>query len=130
MISLLLALAFTGVTSDQQLTQDYATAYETSISEHKPLMVVVGAPWCPACRVLKESTIKPMAYSGQLDDVSLAIIDKEASPDLVEELTEGEKLLPQILVFTNEDGQWKRRKLPGYQTREGVRSLIDRALHK
>ncbi|MEM6689408.1 MAG: thioredoxin family protein, partial [Planctomycetota bacterium] len=101
-----------------------------SVNEDKPLMVVVAAPWCPACQVLKESTIKPMAYSGQLNDVSLAIINKDESPELVEELTKGEKLLPQIIVFSNEQGKWQRRRLLGFQPQTPVRSLIKRALHR
>lgn len=130
MVSLLMTLMLLGATNEQQLTQDYAAAYEASVNEDKPLMVVVAAPWCPACQVLKESTIKPMAYSGQLNDVSLAIIDKDESPELVEELTKGEKLLPQIIVFSNEQGKWQRRRLLGFQPQTPVRSLIRRALHR
>ena len=91
-------------------------------------MVVVGAPWCPACNVLKETTIKQMAQTGELDGVSLAVINRDENPELVQQLTAGEKMLPQIIVFTRDNGRWKRRRLMGYQPKQPVRSLIKRAL--
>ncbi|MDA8744030.1 thioredoxin family protein [Rubripirellula amarantea] len=128
MVSLLLALVLSGVTSEQQLQQDYAEAYQQSVEQQKPLMVVVGAPWCPACNVLKETTITPMAQTGELDSVSLAVINRDDDPELVKQLTKGDKMLPQIIVFTQDNGQWKRRKLMGYQPKTPVRSLIRQAL--
>ena len=130
MVSLLLAFVLSGVTSEQQLQQDYADAYQQSVDQEKPLMVVVGAPWCPACNVLKEETIKQMAHTGELDSVSLAVINRDEEPELVKQLTEGEKMLPQIIVFTKDkdQGRWKRRRLMGFQPKKPVRSLIRRAL--
>jgi thioredoxin-like negative regulator of GroEL len=128
MVSLLLAFVLSGVTSEQQLQQNYAEAYQQSVDQEKPLMVVVGAPWCPACNVLKETTIKQMAQTGELDSVSLAVINRDEEPELVKELTAGEKMLPQIIVFTKDDGRWKRRRLMGFQPKSPVRSLIKRAL--
>lgn len=128
MVSLLLAVLLSGVTSEHQMQQNYTDAYRQSVSEHKPLMVVVGAPWCPACNVLKETTIKQMAQTGELDSVSLAMINRDDDPELVQELTKGEKLLPQIIVFTEDNGGWKRRSLMGYQPKQPIRSLIRKAL--
>lgn len=130
MVSLLLAVVLAGVTSEQQLQQNYADAYEQSVSQQKPLMVVVGAPWCPACNVLKDTTIRSMAQNGELDSVSLAVINRDDDPELATQLTEGEKMLPQIIVYTRDKGRWKRRKLLGYQPKQPVRSLIRRALGK
>ena len=45
-------------------------------------MVVVGAEWCPACNVLKDTTIKPMVETGELDRVSVAVVDRDAEPEL------------------------------------------------
>ena len=119
MVSLLMAVALSSVTSDQQLHQKYAEAYEQSVREQKPLMVVVGAPWCPACNVLKETTIKSMAKTGELDAVSLTMVNRDEDPELAQQLTKGERMLPQIIVYTpQQTGTWKRRKLTGYQLQE------------
>ena len=101
MVSMLLAVVLSGVTSES-LEQNYADAYKESVKEQKPLMVVVGAPWCRACNVLKESTIRPMADSGELDQVSVAVINQDDDPELAKQLTEGEKMLPQIIVYSQE----------------------------
>jgi thioredoxin-like negative regulator of GroEL len=130
MVSIILAVVLSSVTSDQSLQQNYAEAYKASVSEEKPLMVVVGAPWCQACNVLKESTIRPMADSGELDTVSLTVINPDENPALAKQITEGEQMLPQIIVFTKDNGRWKRRKLMGFQPKQPVRSLIRRALGK
>ncbi len=128
MVSIFLAVVLSSVTSDQSLQQNYADAYKESIESEKPLMVVVGAPWCHACNVLKESTIRPMANAGELDTVSLTVINPDDEPELVKQLTEGEEMLPQIIVFTKDNGRWKRRKLMGYQPQQPVRSLVRKAL--
>jgi thioredoxin-like negative regulator of GroEL len=131
MVSFLLAVVLSGVTSEQQLKQDYAEAYRESVAQDKPLMVVVGAPWCPACNVLKETTLRTMAQSGELDQVSVAMINRDKEPELAQRLTDGEKMLPQIIVYTRSDsGSWQRRRLKGYQPKQPVRTLIRRALGK
>lgn len=128
MVSLLLAVVLAGVTSENQLKQNYAEAYEQSVSQQKPLMVVVGAPWCPACNVLKETTIRSMAQTGELDAVSLAVINRDDEPVLAQQLTKGEQMIPQIIVYTQDNGRWKRRKLLGLQSKQPIRTLIRRAL--
>jgi thioredoxin-like negative regulator of GroEL len=129
MVSLLLAVVLASVTSEQNLQQDYADAYKQLVAENKPLMVVVGAPWCPACNVLKDTTLKPMASNGELDDVSLVLINRDEAPELAQQLTKGVRTLPQIIVFSKEDtGKWKRQRLMGFQTRQPVRTLIRAAL--
>lgn len=128
MVSLIFAVVLSSVTSEQQLHQDYAAAYKQSVAQDKPLMVIVGAPWCPACNVLKDSTLGPMAKSGELDAVSLVMINKDEDPGLAQQLTQGETRIPQIIVFTKDEGSWKRRKLTGFQSRQPVRSLIRKAL--
>ena len=129
MVSLLLTVVLASLTSEQNLQQDYADAYQQSVSENKPLMVVIGAPWCPACNVLKDTTLKPMASSGELDGVSLVLINRDEAPELAQQLTNGVRTLPQIIVYSKEDtGKWKRRRLMGFQTRQPVRTLIRTAL--
>lgn len=128
MVSLLLAVVLGSVTS-ASLKTDYAEAYKESVAQDKPLMVVVGAPWCPACNVLKQNTIGPMADSGELDQVSVALLDRDSNPELVKQLTKGEKMLPQIIMFTRTGtGQWKRHHLKGYQPQQPVRSMIRSAI--
>lgn len=130
MVSLLLAVVLaSGGAVGQSPSHDYTLAYHQSVADKQPLMVVVGADWCPACQTLKNSTIQTMKQSGELDQVHLAMVDRDADPELAAQLMEGEQLIPQIIVFAQDDaGQWQRRKLTGYQPAQPVRSLIRRVL--
>ncbi|MEM6978212.1 MAG: thioredoxin family protein [Planctomycetota bacterium] len=107
--------------------QNYTLAYKKSVEEEKPLMVVVGAEWCPACDVLKKTTIKNMEQTGELDQVSVAVVDRDEEPELANELLKNEKMIPQIIFFhKNADGRWSRNQLKGYQPVQPVRSLLRR----
>ena len=129
MVSLLLAVILGSVTSETVTHKDYAEAYKESVTEEKPLMVVVGAPWCPACNVLKESTIVPMAETGELKEVSVALLNRDDDPELVKQLTKGDKMLPQIIVFSKTSkGSWERSRLKGFQPKQPVRTLIRKAV--
>lgn len=129
MVSLLLAAVFFSVTSETVPQQNYADAYKRSVMEDKPLMIVVGAPWCPACNVLKDTTLSPMVDSGELDDVSLVMINRDEDPELANQVTNGVRTLPQIIVYSKEEtGKWTRRRLVGFQTRQPIRTLIRRAI--
>lgn len=130
MATLLLAVIMSSVTT-APLKTNYAEAYRESVAQDKPLMVVVGAPWCPACNVLKQTTIEPMAKTGELDAVSVAVLDRDSDPELVKQLTKGEKMIPQIIMFTRTpSGAWKRNRLMGYQPKQPVRNLIRSAVSR
>ncbi len=131
MFSLLLVAVIFTATSVEPVELDYTMAYKNSIEQHKPLMVMVSAPWCPACNVLKDTTIKTMRQSGELEQVSFAVVDREAEPELAERLLNGEQMIPRIIVFTQSDaGKWQRDELKGYQPTQPVRSLIRRAVSR
>ena len=104
----------------------YEKAYEKADKENKPLVVLVGADWCAACKTMKSTTIQKMQENGQLDDVVFAQIDRDARPELSQQIMQGDAL-PQIVVFAkNEDG-WKKVSLTGIQSETRVRELIRRA---
>ncbi len=129
MVSVLFAAVLSFVTSEHGANQTYAVAYEKSVLENKPLVVVVSADYCPACTVLKDTTIKSLQESGELDQVSVAVVDKDAEPELAKQLMAGERMVPQIIVFSQNDmGRWKRSKLMGFQPAQPVRSLIRSAM--
>lgn len=129
MFSLLLAVALTTATSAESPKNDYTLAYKKSVEQEKPLMVMVGAEWCHACNVLKDTTIKSMEQSGDLNEVSFVMVDRDAQPELAEQLLRGEKMIPRIIMFTkSQTGGWRREELKGYQPTQPVRSLIRRAV--
>lgn len=137
MLSLFLGLTLSFVTTGSSMlepargtpahpdAQNYTLAYKKSIEENKPLMVVISAPYCPACQVLKQTTIADMTRSGELDNVSVAVVDRDAEPELAAQLMGEQTLVPQIIMFSKtEEGHWKRRRLMGFQPVQPVRNLL------
>ncbi len=128
MLMLLFSALIAMLPSSTSRVSDYATAYQKAQTEDKPLMVIVSAKWCPACQTLKNTTIKEMEASGELDEVSVAVVDHDADPKLAGELMRGGSI-PQIIVFTKANsGGWKRSQLTGFQSRGPVRNLIRSAV--
>jgi thiol:disulfide interchange protein len=54
----------TAVKKDEPVS--YEVAYQQAQKERKPLLVLVGADWCHACKTMKTDTIVPMKEAGQL----------------------------------------------------------------
>lgn len=122
-----LALAFLlAVTAGGENAPDYETALAESQQESKPLVVLIGAPWCASCQVMKRETIEPMMASGKLANVVVTFINKDERPELAHQLMKGETL-PQIVVFSKQTGGWKRFSLTGMQSQNRMAELLDRA---
>lgn len=105
----------------------YEVAYKKAQAEKKPLVVLVGADWCVACRNMKADTIVPMKNSGQLKEVIFTQIDQDRHPELASKVMQG-TTLPQIVVFSEGEKGWKRFSLTGMQTERRVKELINRAV--
>ena len=122
-VALALLLAVTG---ESVANPDYETAFAKAQEEKKPLLILVGAPWCASCQVMKRDTIEPMKESGELDNVVVTYIDKDQRPELAEQLMKGDTL-PQIIMFAKEEGRWKRFSLIGMQSRPRMVELLGKA---
>ncbi len=122
-VALALLLAITGGTNDASET--YEAACARAEKEKKPLLVLVGAPWCASCQVMKKETIEPMKGSGELDDCVVVVVDKDARPELAEQLMRG-STLPQVVMFKQDAEGWKRFSLTGMQSQTRMRELLGR----
>ena len=104
----------------------YESAYAKADKENKPLLVLVGADWCAACKTMKSTTMDRMKESGELKDVVVTFLDKDNRPDIASKIMQGDSL-PQLIVFSKSDDGWKRFSLSGMQSEGRVRELIRRA---
>ncbi len=124
-LAFILALTATG----KESSLNYEDAFAKAEKEKKPLLILVGARWCASCQVMKRDTIEPMKDSGDLKDVVVVLIDKDERPELAEQLMRGETL-PQVVVFSQESGNWKRFSLTGMQSKSRIGELLQRASAK
>jgi thioredoxin-like negative regulator of GroEL len=128
MLKLLIAVVLANFSGAATRPLDYASAYQESQQTDKPLMVIVSAQWCPACHTLKDTTIRDLEASGQLNEVNVAIVDRDVEPELAGKLMRGQ-MVPQIIMFSKSNsGRWERSQLTGYQPQGPVRQLIRAAV--
>ena len=121
------ALAFLmAVTTGGKQAPDYEAALSQSQQESKPLVILIGAPWCASCQVMKHEKIEPMMESGKLENVVVTYINKDERPELAQQLMKGETL-PQIVVFAKQGEGWKRFSLTGMQSQNRMAELLNRA---
>ena len=64
-------VSLVSIISSEHTSNDYASAYRNAQQKGSPLMVVVGAEWCPACVTLKDQTLSTMKAQGEFQNVSL-----------------------------------------------------------
>jgi thioredoxin-like negative regulator of GroEL len=110
-------------------TSAYAKAFKDAQDRNQPLMVLVGAAWCPGCQTMKQSVMPRLARSGGLSDVSYATVDADAEPALAGKLMQG-SMIPQLIVFRQEGGKWQREQITGATSDAEVKRLIARAVTK
>ena len=105
----------------------YADAYKQTVETGKPLVVLVGASWCPACQSMKTSIMPTVAAQGGLDKVTFAYVNTDQQNELAGKLMEG-GLIPQLVMFEKtDDGGWKQKRLVGAQSVSAVVSFVGSA---
>ncbi len=125
-VALALMLAVSGIAAETAPTLEYEDALKKAQAEEKPLLILVGAKWCASCQIMKRDTIEPMKKAGELDNIVVTMVDKDKQPELAEKLMKG-PTLPQVVLFSNRTGVWKRYSLTGMQSQNRMVELLARA---
>lgn len=92
--------------------ETYSAAYAATAEKGYPLVVVVGASWCPACQEMKSKIIPELKRQGVFRDVAFAQVDLDEESELGAKLTEGGPI-PQIVVYRRTTVGWRLRRLIG-----------------
>ena len=104
----------------------YADAYKATQDTGKPLVVLVGADWCPYCQMMKSSVMPQVAAHGDLKAVSFAYVNSDQQHDLAGKLLEGSSI-PQMVMFEKTTDGWKQTRLVGGQSAESVEGFLNAA---
>ena len=106
--------------------QSYDDAFKQAETNGQPILVLVGAEWCPGCRTMKSSVLPKLAQGGKLKKVNFALVDTDASENLAAHLMRGNSI-PQLIVFAKTAKGWHREQITGATSGEAVEQLIKRA---
>lgn len=101
----------------------YAAAYKTSADSGKPLVILIGADWCPHCVEMKRSSIPQALKQASLDDAAFAIVNSDDEPQLARQLMSGSSI-PQLVMFYKTADGWKRAQLTGGQTPSQIATFV------
>jgi thiol-disulfide isomerase/thioredoxin len=102
----------------------YEVAYNKAVAEKgTPLVVLVGADWCPACQAMKQSVLPQVKRDGGLTRVAFAMVNTDRDSVLAHQLMVGGSI-PQLVMFVKTDDGWTRRQLTGNQSVSLVEGFI------
>jgi thioredoxin-like negative regulator of GroEL len=106
--------------------EDYAGAYRQTQVNDQPLLVLVGADWCPGCRTMKNSVLPRLQQSGTLREVNLAVVNLDEESSLAGQLMRG-GTIPQLIVYARTSSGWHREQITGAASEASVEALLRRA---
>jgi len=112
----LLALAMTA--SCEAYTQGLKRADDGGV----PLVVLIGADWCHACKVM-DKRIQTEIDKDLLAAIAYAYIDLDEHPRLARGLS-GEGALPQLIAFWKTDDGWKRSIVRGSRSVKALEKVL------
>jgi thioredoxin-like negative regulator of GroEL len=125
MIGFLLCVTTFAAAPEKQLT--YAEAHQLAKQENRPMLILVGADWCPACRVMKQQTLSSMQQHGKLKDVLFAQVNVDDEPELAAQIMRSSSI-PQLVLYTPAPQGWYRMYLQGAQSEDRIEGMIARGL--
>jgi len=106
----------------------YQAALKDAQANERPLLVLVGATWCPGCVTMKQTVLPAMQKDGSMKGVSYVTVDADADREVASQLMRG-SMIPQLIVFAKTpDGKWHREQITGQTSAAQVKSLIARAV--
>jgi thioredoxin-like negative regulator of GroEL len=106
----------------------YQAALKDAQTQQRPLVVLVGATWCPGCQTMKQTIIPSLQRDGGLRDVTYTTVDADSEREVASQLMRGSSI-PQLIVFAKSpDGKWHREQITGETSAANVKSMIARAI--
>ncbi len=117
------------VVSANATQASYGNAYREAERTGKPLVILVGADWCPGCNTMKHSVIPALKESGDLAKVSFATVNTDSERELASKLMQGGSI-PQLIVYQKTDSGWQREQVTGAQSVSETRGLLRRVISR
>ncbi|MBN2578048.1 MAG: thioredoxin family protein [Pirellulales bacterium] len=106
---------------------DIEQACRQSQTTGRPLVVLIGAVWCPACEKMKNSILPQVAEADGLDRVIFTYLDYDRHQQLASRLSQGGSI-PQLIRFDPTPAGWKRKYLIGAKSPGEVYDFINAGL--
>ena len=106
---------------------NYQEARAIASKEGTPIVVLVGATWCPACVQMKTSVMPSLKKQGKLNNVLYVELDIDKEKKLGHQMLEGTRI-PQLVMYYHEGDVWKNQRLIGGQSTTSVERFIQNGI--
>ncbi|HVX14591.1 MAG TPA: thioredoxin family protein [Pirellulales bacterium] len=106
---------------------DYADAHKVHLETGRPMVLLVGAEWCPACVQMKNSVLPRVSRHGGLDKVAFAHVNADRDSRIAKSVMKG-GTIPQLIMYRKTPLGWRRHMLVGAQSPEKIEAFINRGL--
>lgn len=103
--------------------ETYADAHQATVKTGCPMVIMVGADWCPACQRMEKTVIPKVRERGLLSRVAFALVNLDRERELGQTLTGGGPI-PQLIAYRRAHDGWHRTCLIGGQDIKTVEDFI------
>lgn len=108
-------------------TNDYADAHRVHQDTGRPMVLLVGAEWCPACVQMKNSVLPRVARRGLLRKVAFAHVNADRDNRVAQSVMQG-GTIPQLIMYRKTASGWRKHMLVGAQSPEAIEAFINNGL--
>src|SRR5262245_30668432 len=77
----------------------YQAALNDAEAQKRPLLVLVGAGWCPGCQTMKQTVLPAMQRRGALKSVTYTTVDFDTDQEIAKQLLRT-GAIPQLIAFS------------------------------
>ena len=104
--------------------QTFEAAQRASAVNQQPLVVTIGATWCPACVELEKRVLPKLAEQGHLANVVRYHVDVDRERALAAKLLKGNSI-PQMVRIEKTPQGWQASRLIGLPSTKKVKDFVD-----
>jgi thioredoxin-like negative regulator of GroEL len=126
----MMSFAFSAMVQVSLITtgaNNYAEAHKQHLDTGRPMVLLVGAEWCPACAQMKNSVLPRVASRGTLNKVAFAHVNTDRDGRIAKSVMQG-GTIPQLIMYRKTPTGWKRHLLVGVQSPEKIEAFINDGL--
>ena len=107
----------------------YEKGVQAAAESGRPLLILVGAPWCRDCVILKRDVMPKLKKTGLLDQVEFVYLDFDQNRTLVSQMMVNE-MIPEMILYRKTANGWTRSNLNMSEKLEEIQAFIKAGLRK
>ena len=107
LVIVLIVLGLLAVCRPAPAADAYSTAHAAAIRNNRPLIVLIDATWCGACKVVERLYLGALRQRGEV-----VVLDWDRDQAAaVKAAGTGSPLLPTVVIWDRAAGRWKTRRV-------------------